>query len=75
MEELGKGSIKALVASGVGALTGVGAYSLWGGVGVAVGGTAVGLTLGSFAAVGAGAAGAGYGLYCLGRKAGETKRC
>jgi hypothetical protein len=59
------------VASGAaGAGAGLGAYGLIGGVGVAAGGTAVGVTAGPFIAIGAGVALAGYGLVRLGRQIG-----
>lgn len=70
MREGTKGAIKT-VASGVcGAGVGAGVYGVIGGVGLAVGGTAVGLTLGPFIAIGTGIGTLGYGIYWLGKEVG-----
>lgn len=50
-----------------GATAGGAAYAAIGGVGLAVGGTAVGITLLPFMAIGALLGAAGYGLYAAGK--------
>jgi hypothetical protein len=62
--------LKAGTTAGAGAGVGAAAYGVFGGVGVAAGGTAVGITLGPFIAIGAGIGLAGYGVYRLGKQIG-----
>ena len=55
-----------------GAVAGAGIYATIGGVGLAVGGTAVGVTLGPFVAIGTGLGLTGYGIYWLGKQVGAS---
>ena len=63
-------AVKAAGAGVAGAIVGAGTYATIGGVGLAVGGTAVGVTLGPFIAIGGGLALAEYGVYWLGKQIG-----
>ncbi len=67
-----KEALKAVGAGGIGAAAGAGAYATIGGMGLAVGGTAVGITLGPFVAIGAGVGLTGYGVYWLGKQIGRA---
>ena len=62
--------VKAAGAAATGAAVGAGTYATIGGIGIAAGGTAVGVTLGPFIAIGAGIGSVGYGLYWLGKQVG-----
>lgn len=68
-----KDGFKAATAGVVGAGAGAATYGVIGGVGIAVSGTAVGITIGPFVAIGAGLGLAGYGLYWLGKQVGGKK--
>lgn len=59
---------KVLASIGAGALTGGGTYATIGGMGLAVGGTAVGITLGPMILIGSGVALAVCGAYELGKR-------
>lgn len=61
-------ALKSVGSATVGGLAGAGVYSAIGGVGLAVGGTAVGITAGPFIAIGAGLGAVGYGLFWLGKQ-------
>ena len=63
-------AVKAAGAGVAGSLVGAGTFATFGGIGVAAGGTAVGITLGPFIAIGAGLGLAGYGVYWLGKQIG-----
>lgn len=68
-----KGSAAKTVASAsAGAVVGAGVYSIVGGVGSALGGTALSVTVGPFIAIGAGLGAAGYGVYWLGKQVGQS---
>jgi hypothetical protein len=67
------GTKNALQAAGTtvgGAAAGAATYGIIGGIGVAAGGTAVGITLGPFICIGAGLGLTGYGIYWLGKQIG-----
>ena len=74
MKEGTKNALKCVGAGTGGAAAGAGVYAVIGGIGLAAGGTAVGITLGPFIAIGAGAGLLGYGLYWLGKEVGGSKR-
>lgn len=63
-----KEALNTVGSAGAGAVAGVGIYSLTGGIGIAVGGTAVGLTVGPFIVIGAGVGATAYGIYWLGKQ-------
>ncbi len=65
---------KAAISTAGGAAIGAGIYGTIGGVGLAAGGTAVGITLGPFIAIGAGIGLAGYGLVWLGKQTGRSEK-
>jgi len=69
-----KSALGAVGSAGAGAITGALAFKTIGGVGVAAGGAAFGLTVGPFVAIGAGVGAAGYGLYWLGKQVGRKGR-
>ena len=69
-KELGKYA----AATGVGAAVGAVTSSIIGGMGLAVGGTAVGITLAPLMAIGGGIGLAGFGLYKLGKAIGGKSR-
>lgn len=73
MKENAKDALKTVVAGGIGAAAGVGAHGVIGSIGIAVGGTAVGVTLGPFMAIGAGVGAASYGFYWLGKQIQKSK--
>ena len=64
--------VKAAATGVVGGAVGAGTYAIIGGIGVAVGGTAVGITLGPFIAIGSGLGLVGYGVYWLGKQIGVS---
>jgi hypothetical protein len=66
-----KDLIKAAGTTAVGAAAGATTYGVIGGIGVAVSGTAVGVTLGPFICIGAGIGLTGYGLVWLGKQLGS----
>lgn len=68
MNHTGKNVTKTLISAVVGGGVGAGAYSVIGGIGIAVGGTAVGVTVGPFVVIGAGLGAAAYGLVWLGKQ-------
>ena len=66
---------KNIIAGVAGGAAGAGVYGAIGGIGIAVAGTAVGVTLGPFIAIGAGVGFAGHGIYWLGKQiAGKKKQ-
>jgi len=64
------GAAGSTVAGGAG---GAAAYATIGGIGIAIGGTAFGITLGPFIAIGAGTALTAYGLIWLGWQLGAVR--
>lgn len=72
MKKNQKELIKATAAGAAGAAVGAGTFATIGGVGLAMGGTAVGVTLAPFAVIGAGVGLVGYGCYWLGKQVGTT---
>jgi len=62
--------LEAAGAVAAGAGVGAAVYTAVGGIGVAAGGTAVGITLGPFLLIGSGLGAVGYGLYWLGKQMG-----
>ena len=73
MKEGAKKTLKCAGAGAVGAAAGFGAHAAIGSIGLALTGTAVGITLGPFIAIGAGAGLLGYGLYWLGKEVAGSK--
>ena len=69
-----KEPLKAATATGAGAIGGALAYKIIGGIGIAIKGTAVGVTLGPFIAIGAGVGLTGYGIYWLGKQLNKNKQ-
>ena len=69
-----KSALSAAGSAGAGAIAGAVAFKAVGGIGVAAGGTAFGLTVGPFIAIGAGVGAVGYGLYWLGKQVGRKDR-
>ena len=61
----------AIGAGAVGVAAGAGTYGVIGRVGIAAGGTAVGITLGPFITIGAGVGLTAYDIYWLGKQAGR----
>lgn len=74
MNDSGKNVIKTVVSGSIGAGAGAGLYSVIGGIGIAVGGTAIGVTVGPFIAIGTGIGTIGYGLYWLGKEVGGKNK-
>ena len=68
-----KDGLKTVIAGVGGAGVGAATYSVIGGVGLAIGGTAVGITMGPFIAIGTGLGLTFYGLYWLGKQVGIKK--
>jgi hypothetical protein len=68
-----KEAVNAVVSTGVGAAAGAATYGIIGGVGLAVTGTAVGVTLGPFMAIGAGIGLTVYGIFWFGKHVGKKK--
>jgi hypothetical protein len=68
-----KDGLKAAIAGVGGAGAGAATYSVIGGVGLAIGGTAVGITMGPFITIGAGLGLTAYGFYWLGKQVGIKK--
>ena len=68
-----KDTVNAVTSAVAGGAVGAGIYATTGGVGLAVGGTAIGVTLGPFVAIGAGVALTGYGIYWLGKQIGGSR--
>ena len=65
---------KAAGAGGACAAVGAGAYGVIGGIGIAAGGSAIGITLCPFIAIGTGCGLAEYGIYRLGKQVGEKDK-
>lgn len=74
MKEGTKDALKAGGSAVGGGAVGAAIYSVIGGIGIAGGGTAVGITLGPFIAIGSGIGLAGYGLYWLGKQVDDKKK-
>jgi hypothetical protein len=73
MTENAKNAVKAAGSAAAGGVAGASIYGVIGGIGVAAGGTAVGISLGPFIAIGSGVGLAGYGIYWLGKQVGGRK--
>ena len=75
MKEKTKAGLKVVGATAAGGTVGAGIYGvIGGGVGLAACGTAIGITLGPFIAIGSGLGLVGYGVYCLGKQIGKSKK-
>lgn len=75
MTQRDKNILKCAGTGAGGAAAGATVYGIIsGGVGLALTGTAMGITLGPFIAIGAGAGVLGYGLYWLGKEVGGSKK-
>jgi hypothetical protein len=72
MNEGQKNALKATGTAAAGGAAGAVTYATIGGLGLAVGGTAVGITLGPFICIGAGLGLTGYGVYWLGKQIGRS---
>src|SRR5437870_5155751 len=68
----GQEAAKAAGAVAAGAGVGAAIYGAVGGIGLAAGGAAVGITLGPFLLIGGGLGAAGYGLHWLGKQVGAA---
>lgn len=66
--------LKAAGITGAGGIGGALAHKIIGGIGIAIKGTAVGVTLGPFIAIGAGIGLTGYGIYQLGKQLNKNKQ-
>ncbi|MGB2754937.1 MAG: hypothetical protein WBD75_00870 [Phycisphaerae bacterium] len=74
MKEGTKNAVKCAGAGVVGGAAGAAVYGIIGGIGVALTGTAVGITLGPFIGLGAAIGLGGYSLYWLGKQVGGSKK-
>jgi hypothetical protein len=69
-----KNIINAATTAAIGGITGITTYGLIGGVGLALCGTAIGITALPFTCIGAGVGLIGYGCYSLGKQVNEKDK-